>query len=116
MLNCQLLVHLDEGVEQLAVNSPPSLGYQVQGSMFPCPRCYSVICACSRGSPQEDRIPRLKDWRAGIQSSVQVLRRFNVQGRRRVRTLSHTENASALHAGRRRDLTLTLPSSLASCT
>lgn len=109
MLNCQLLVHQDEGVELLAVNSPPSLGYQVQGSMFLCPRCYPVICACSRGSPQEDRVPRLNDWLAGTQSS-----RFNVQGRRRARTLSHTENARAQDAGRRRDLTL--PSSLASCT
>lgn len=114
MLNCQLLVHLDEGVEQLAVNSPPFLGYQVRGSMFLCLRCYPVICACSRGSRQEDRVPRLKDWRAGTQSSVQVLRRFNVPGRRRARTLSHTENARAQDAGRRRDLTL--PSSLASCT
>lgn len=114
MLNCQLLVHQDEGVELLAVNSPPSLGYQVQGSMFLCPRCYPVICACSRGSPQEDRVPRLKNWLAGTQSSVQVLRRFNVQGRRRARTLSHTENARAQDAGRSRDQTL--PSSLASCT
>jgi len=56
MLNCQLL---DEGVEQLVVNSPPSLGYQAQGSTFLCPRCYPVICACSRGSPQEERVPRL---------------------------------------------------------
>lgn len=38
MLNCQLLVHLDEGVEQLAVNSPPSLGYQVQGSDVSLPQ------------------------------------------------------------------------------
>lgn len=114
MLNCQLLVHQDEGVELLAVNSPPSLGYPVQGSVFLCPRCYPVICACSRGSPQEDRVPRLKGWLAGTQSSVQVLRRFNVQGRRRARTLSHTENARAQDAGRRSDLTL--PSSLASCT
>lgn len=64
MLNCQLL---DEGVEQLVVNSPPSLGYQAQGSTFLCPRCYPVICACSRGSPQEERVPRLYSWLAPSQ-------------------------------------------------
>lgn len=35
MLNCQLL---DEGVDQLAVNSLPSLGYQAQGSTFLVPQ------------------------------------------------------------------------------
>lgn len=36
MLTCRFLVLLGKGVDRLVVNSPPSLWYQVQGSMFLC--------------------------------------------------------------------------------
>lgn len=75
MLTCLLL---DEGVDQLAVNSPPSLGHQAQGSTFLCLRCYPVICRCSRGSPQEERVPRLYSQQTGTQPRVQMMHSLNL--------------------------------------